>query len=660
MLFKYAVNVSPSTGARDMAKRGVGSLGNLGQKSVWDICHVNNQHYLILIDCGPSRYTIWRGIRRQDTASVTEQLESVFLERGAPKELLTDNATSFRSSLFGEFANRWGIAIRYRCAHVPSGNEAVYRYNVMPRGNDAASAPANQIFRYEVRLLGIDEVRQQNQSADDQHRYSVGDRVWIRHPSRRCDSRSLEGTVTRLVSPQNVEVDGMPRHVNGDVIEDACWLRRDECSHINLAELDAVNKGLNLAIAWKMSKLTIMTDSRTVYYWVKDTLSKKARVKTKASSEMLIRRCLETLRAIVEEYGLSLDIRFVSSAENKADALTRVPKRWLGLERDQLACGAAVAITEQDIAKIHVTSGHPGIKRTLYFCKKLYPTVQRQQVRDVIQVCRECQSIDPAPETWQKGELGVSEIWGRVSMDICHVNNQHYLTLIDCGPSRYAIWRGIRRQDTASVTEQLESVFLEQGAPKELLTDNATSFRSSLFGEFANRWGIAIRYRCAHVPSGNGISERCHRTVKTILARKGCSVAEAVYRYNVMPRGNDAASAPANQIFRYEVRLLGIDEVRQQNQSADDQHRYSVGDRVWIRHPSRRCNSRSLEGTVTRLVSPRMSRLTVCLAIPDAGHGLPVVDPIPDEPVSGLLPTTASAPRQNRSASQLFGALMWM
>ncbi|KAG0710279.1 hypothetical protein GWK47_023126 [Chionoecetes opilio] len=82
----------------------------------------------------------------------------------------------------------------------------------MPRGNDAASAPANQIFRYEVRLLGIDEVRQQNQSADDQHRYSVGDRVWIRHPSRRCNSRSLEGTVTRLVSPQNVEVDGMPRH----------------------------------------------------------------------------------------------------------------------------------------------------------------------------------------------------------------------------------------------------------------------------------------------------------------------------------------------------------------------------------------------------------------------------------------------------------------
>ncbi|MPC54534.1 hypothetical protein E2C01_048455 [Portunus trituberculatus] len=58
---------------------------------------------------------------------------------------------------------------------------------------------------------------------------------------------------------------------------------------------------------------------------------------------------------------------------------------------------------------------------------------------------------------------------------------------------------------------------------------------------------------------GNGISERCHRTVKTIQARTGCPVAQAVYRYNVMPRGNSAASAPANRIFQYEVRLLGID-----------------------------------------------------------------------------------------------------
>ena len=45
---------------------------------------------------------------------------------------------------------------------------------------------------------------------------------------------------------------GAVLEVNGEVIEDVCWLRRNECSHINLAELDAVIKGLNLAVSWNI------------------------------------------------------------------------------------------------------------------------------------------------------------------------------------------------------------------------------------------------------------------------------------------------------------------------------------------------------------------------------------------------------------------------
>ncbi|MPD01182.1 hypothetical protein E2C01_096700 [Portunus trituberculatus] len=82
----------------------------------------------------------------------------------------------------------------------------------MPRGNSAASAPANWIFQYEVRLLGIDGVSQQ-QPWNGTHRYSVGNRVWVRHPSRCCNSRSFQGTLTRIVSAQSVEVDSMPRHI---------------------------------------------------------------------------------------------------------------------------------------------------------------------------------------------------------------------------------------------------------------------------------------------------------------------------------------------------------------------------------------------------------------------------------------------------------------
>ncbi|XP_043227746.1 uncharacterized protein LOC122384429 [Amphibalanus amphitrite] len=393
---------------------------------------------------------------------------------------------------------------------------------------------------------------------------------------------------------------GAVLEVGGDVIEDASWLRKSTDSHINLAELDAVVRGVNLAVAWKMKQLTIVTDSRTVYHWLSDALSGKARLKTKAASELLIRRRLETIKNIITEYDLTVQVKSVPSVENKADILTRVPRKWLlTSDNDQEVC--AGAMVETDIAAVHETSGHPGIRRTLHLCRRLDPSVTRKQVQQVVRQCPACQSIDPAPQRWQHGTLSVERNWDRVSMDICHVGGEHYLTLVDCGPSRYAIWRHLRRQDTDSVIAQLEAVFLERCAPRELLTDNYTSFRSVTFLEFTSRWGVTVRYRAAHVPSGNGISERNHRSIKTIVARKGCTVAEAVYRYNVMPRSDVPGSSPSDELFNYSCRVNDVDP--SEDHESEEQHRFSVGDQVWVRDPSRRCDVPSSLGTVSRIVS---------------------------------------------------------
>jgi len=63
-------------------------------------------------------------------------------------------------------------------------------------------------------------------------------------------------------------------------------------------------------------------------------------------------------------------------------------------------------------------------------------------------------------------------------MDITHFEGRNYLSLTDCGPSRFAVWRHLRRQDSATVIQQLEAVFFEHGAPSELLTNNDTAFCS--------------------------------------------------------------------------------------------------------------------------------------------------------------------------------------
>ena len=205
---------------------------------------------------------------------------------------------------------------------------------------------------------------------------------------------------------------------------------------------------------------------------------------------------------------------------------------------------------------MHVRAGHPGVRRTLFFARREISTdVTRKEVRIVVSRCDTCKSIDPAPVKWKPGKLEVEETWTRLAIDITHHQRGLYLSVVDCGPSRFSLWRLLRRADSAHVTEELHRIFNERGAPEEILADNDTAFRSRAFAVFAAKWRVRLRFRAVHRPSGNGVVERNHRTVKVIAARTGCSIGDAVHLYNVTPRdGKGSTTAPAGQIYWYPVR----------------------------------------------------------------------------------------------------------
>ena len=187
-------------------------------------------------------------------------------------------------------------------------------------------------------------------------------------------------------------------------------------------------------------------------------------------------------------------------------------------------------------------------------------------------------------------------------MDVTHLEGRHYLTLIDCGPSRFAIWRPLLCQDSASIVQQLETVFYERGAPVELLTDNATTFSGEMFSKFAEHRGARIRFRCAYIPAGNGIVERSHRTIKRIATRTRFSVIEAVYWYNVTPKDDASASTtPANVIYSYPARIKGIDVILPPEDAGPSS--YKIGDSVWVKIPHRRCTTQFGKGTITGVYS---------------------------------------------------------
>ncbi|XP_029636193.1 uncharacterized protein LOC115211658 [Octopus sinensis] len=83
---------------------------------------------------------------------------------------------------------------------------------------------------------------------------------------------------------------GVVLEVGGVMVEDAAWLRKtDDCNHINVAELDAVLKGVNLALKWGLHTIEIRTDSATVLGWVTAVITNERRVRTKGVAEMLVK-----------------------------------------------------------------------------------------------------------------------------------------------------------------------------------------------------------------------------------------------------------------------------------------------------------------------------------------------------------------------------------
>ena len=129
---------------------------------------------------------------------------------------------------------------------------------------------------------------------------------------------------------------GAVLEANGTIVEDVSELRPDQDKrHINIIELEATIMGLDLAAKWGAKRITLKTDSRTVAGWLEQVVNDVRRVKTTGLHDLLVQRRLQIIDDIVATAGLSVQIVWVPSELNLADALTRVPQTWLPRARRQ-------------------------------------------------------------------------------------------------------------------------------------------------------------------------------------------------------------------------------------------------------------------------------------------------------------------------------------
>ncbi|XP_067931421.1 uncharacterized protein [Watersipora subatra] len=336
---------------------------------------------------------------------------------------------------------------------------------------------------------------------------------------------------------------GVALEVDGDIVEDASWLRKEsDHQHINDAELEA------------------------------------------GVVEMLVKRRLGVIRDTIAEYELAVSVHFVLSVENKADRMTRVQKRWL--EYREAACEAAevsAAIVsgespEDAIWAAHLPH-HLGVDRTLYLAQQIRKDLSWEQVKTNLAGCEACQCIDPAlrgESIVPAGDLAVEENWCQVAIDVTHYGDSPFLSMLDCGLSRFAIWCRLKTESAAQIVTQLCSIMVERGPCYELLLDNSAAFRSAAAHQFADRGGITPE--------------------------------EATFRYNVTPRKEtEETSVPSNVLFRCQWQVPF--NINSKASEEDVESCFSMGDEVWVKPYPPSCTKQWTLGQVTSVVSKH----AVCL-----------------------------------------------
>ncbi|XP_067947276.1 uncharacterized protein [Watersipora subatra] len=167
------------------------------------------------------------------------------------------------------------------------------------------------------------------------------DDIWV-------NEEVVQADVVRAHLLSNLAL-GVSLEVDGYTVEDAAWLRKeDDGAHINVAELEAALKGINLALKWKMPNLQVITDSATVYGWINSAIEDTKRPMVTGLNEI------------------------------------------------------------EDIKKVH-QDHHFGVSKALYLAqKKLGRTIKKDIVEQVVKTCLMCNSVDPHPIKWDHGQLNVA------------------------------------------------------------------------------------------------------------------------------------------------------------------------------------------------------------------------------------------------------------
>ena len=209
---------------------------------------------------------------------------------------------------------------------------------------------------------------------------------------------------------------------------------------------------------------------------------------------------------------------------------------------DQIVVPSKIRNWLMSVAHENLMSGHLGIRKTYEKLHNLfYWPSMRKDVKVFVNSCHPCQLSGKPNKRIPKAPLinipSVGEPFEEVVIDLVGPlpkskrGNQYILSIMD-RMSRYPEAVPIRNGKAQTVVNHLVQYFTHFGLPKRIQTDNGTNFTSKHFREWVTTFGIEHKTSTPYHPESQGVVERFHQTLKSIL-RKLCNGNDKVWDDNL-------------------------------------------------------------------------------------------------------------------------------
>lgn len=142
------------------------------------------------------------------------------------------------------------------------------------------------------------------------------------------------------------------------------------------------------------------------------------------------------------------------------------------------------------------------------------------QIESMVKRCSTCARFAPSKPTETLKPHTVPTLpWQKIGTDLFQTNGHTYIVVTDY----YSFWPEVyelQRITSKDVITVLKDVFSRHGIPEELVSDNGTQYKSSMFQKFTSAWGIQHTTSSPHYPQSNGLAEAAVKVTKTIIKKQ--------------------------------------------------------------------------------------------------------------------------------------------